>query len=1016
MNLDIFKNTYRRVFGTRSDKELKRIRPLVQHINSLETQMQGCSDDALKAYTATFKEQLANGKSVEDILPEAFAVVREAGKRTMNMRHYDVQLMGGIVLNQNMIAEMRTGEGKTLVATLPVYLNALSGKGVHVVTVNDYLAKRDADWMSKIYTFLGMDVGCVLTTERNASQKQRAYNADITYGTNNEFGFDYLRDNMKFSANDFVQRGHHFAIIDEVDSILIDEARTPLIISGVANSDIDRYKVVDSAIPQLQRDVDYILDEKSRNIMLTDGGVDRVEKSLGVTNLYDENNVDILHHVNQAMKAHLLFKRDINYVIRDGEVQIVDENTGRLMPGRRWSDGLHQAIEAKEKVEVQPESQTYASITYQNYFRMYSKLSGMTGTAETEEEEFRKIYNLDVVVVPTNKPIARIDHDDIIYKTVGEKFKAVMNDLVARNEKGQPILVGTTSVEKSALVSRLLKQKGIEHQVLNAKNHSNEAKIVAMAGRIGAVTVSTNMAGRGTDIKLGGDPEMMAQMECPKDDPNYPSVLARYIEQCEIEKQQVLDAGGLHILGTERHESRRIDNQLRGRSGRQGDKGSSIFFLCLEDDLLRIFGSDKLVGWMEAMGMKDDDPIEHKWVTKQIEGAQKKVEAQNFNMRKNLLEYDDVMNLQRKTVYELRRVALETDDASDLIQRSFEELTDDILAECIDVTVHAEEWLIDDLKEGTHKAFGMEWAYSDVEIRDMAFDEIRSEILDFVSERYSKQEETLGSEALRELEKKMLLHFTDQFWKDHLLAMDRLRHGVSLRGYGQQNPLLEYKREGTEMFMLMCSLRDEAVLTQLLSFTPDMMMPSMKASRQATERILDVAGQAPQQDPNADIPDLPINIPMPQQSVNTRPSLPEKGAEARLFAVRNGVDKNAPCPCGSGAKFKKCCRKADVDPAELALAQEEAAERKAAVMALKAEREAQLAAMREEAANREAEAASQAAEPSQKKEDDFEFTEVDMAWEAVPEGLYGNDGDEEDPETNTESPDAGTATPATDDV
>lgn len=996
MNLDIFKNTYYRVFGTRSDKELKRIRPLVERINALETDMEGLSDEALKAFTPKFKEMLENGKSVDDILPEAFAVVREAGRRTMNMRHYDVQLMGGIVLNQNMVAEMRTGEGKTLVATLPVYLNALSGKGVHVVTVNDYLAKRDADWMSTIYKFLGMEVGCVLTTERNATLKQRAYHCDITYGTNNEFGFDYLRDNMKFSSKDFVQRGHNFAIIDEVDSILIDEARTPLIISGVANSDIERYKVVDSAIPQLQRDVDYILDEKSRNIMLTDGGVDRIEKSLGVANLYDENNVDILHHVNQAMKAHLLFKRDINYVIRDGEVQIVDENTGRLMPGRRWSDGLHQAIEAKEKVEVQPESQTYASITYQNYFRMYQKLSGMTGTAETEEEEFRKIYNLDVVVVPTNKPIARIDHDDIIYKTVGEKFKAVMNDLVARNEKQQPILVGTTSVEKSALVSRLLKQRGIEHQVLNAKNHSNEAKIVAMAGRLGAVTVSTNMAGRGTDIKLGGDPEMMAQMECSIDDPNYPEVFARYQQQCAEEKAKVLAAGGLHILGTERHESRRIDNQLRGRSGRQGDQGSSIFFLCLEDDLLRIFGSDKLIGWMERMGMKDDEPIEHKWVTKQIEGAQKKVEAQNFNMRKNLLEYDDVMNLQRKTVYELRRVALETEDASDLIRRSMEELTDDILAECIDVTVHAEEWLIEELRKSTQRAFGMEWAQTDVEIRDMAFDEIRSEILNFVFNRYSTQEETLGADGLRELEKKMLLHFTDQYWKDHLLAMDRLRHGVSLRGYGQQNPLLEYKREGTEMFMLMCSLRDEAVITQLLAFSPDMLMPSMNASRQATERILDVAQQNAQnsEDPNADIPDLPINIPLPKSIVSAAPSMPKKGGEALLFAIRNGLDKNAPCPCGSEMKFKKCCRKAEVDPAELALAEAEAAERKAAVAALKAERQAQIEAL--EAAKVEQERlVEEQAQWDNQPVDESETVEssIDLAVEEVPAGLFGEDAE-----------------------
>ena len=914
MNFDSVKNVYYKVFGTRSDRELKRIAPIVRTVNSLEKTMSEHSDIELQAYTARFKEQISQGKSLEDILPEAYALVREVGKRRMNMRHFDVQIMGGIVLNQNMVAEMRTGEGKTLVATLPTYLNALSGKGTHVVTVNDYLAERDARWMSAIYNFLGMEVGCILTTERSSFAKQEAYNKDITYGTNNEFGFDYLRDNMKFDAQDFVQRGHNFAIIDEVDSILIDEARTPLIISGVANSDIERYRTVDSSIPQLQRDIDYILDEKSRNIMLTDAGVDRVERALGVNNLYNEHNVDILHHVNQALKAHMLFRRDTHYVVKDGQVLIVDENTGRLMPGRRWSDGLHQAIEAKEKLEIQPESQTYASITYQNYFRMYNKLSGMTGTAATEEEEFRKIYNLEVVVVPTNKPIARKDHDDIIYKTTGEKYKAIMDDLVERHAKKQPILVGTTSVEKSNLVSRLLQQKGIAHNVLNAKNHGNEAKIVALAGQLGAVTVSTNMAGRGTDIKLGGDPEILAKSECDPSDPSYEAVLAKYTEICSKEKEEVLAVGGLHILGTERHESRRIDNQLRGRSGRQGDHGSSIFFLCLEDDLLRIFGSDKLIGWMERMGMKDDEPIEHRWVTRQIEQAQKKVEGHNFNIRKNLLEYDDVMNLQRSTIYELRRQALMGEDVQGMMKKAMESLVDDIMDETMAPTVHPEEWYITELRAHCERIFGLHWEESDSELRDMAYDQIKNKILESAEALYSAKEEELGEEVLRDLERKMILHFTDSHWKDHLLAMDRLRHGVSLRGYGQQNPLLEYKREGTEMFMLMNSLRDEAVLSNILRFNAEMLLPSVSTSRQATQNILDAVGD------NAEEDEGPLSRPVGRAPLRTLPQaelrLPAKGIEAKRFAETHGIDKNDPCPCGSGTKYKKCCQKAVEEPAE----------------------------------------------------------------------------------------------------
>ena len=904
MNIDSLKYTYYKVFGTRSDKELKRLRPIVKIINSMEDKMLSHSDAELKAYTNLFKERLEQGETLDGILPEAFAVVREVGRRTMNMRHFNVQLEGGIVLNQNMVAEMRTGEGKTLVATLPVYLNALVGKGVHVVTVNDYLAQRDANWMSTIYNFLGMEVGCVLTTERNPLQKQTAYNKDITYGTNNEFGFDYLRDNMKFDAKDFVQRGHQYAIIDEVDSILIDEARTPLIISGVANSDVDRYKIVDSSIPLLQKDVDYILDEKSRNVTLTDTGVDRIEKSLGVSNLYDEHNITILHHVNQALKAHTIFRRDTHYVVKEGQVIIVDDNTGRLMPGRRWSDGLHQAIEAKEKLNVQPESQTYASITYQNYFRMYHKLAGMTGTADTEAEEFRKIYNLDVVVVPTNKPIMRLDNDDIIYKTTGEKFRAIMKDLETRHENRQPILVGTTSVEKSDLVSRLLEEKGIPHNVLNAKQHQNEANIVALAGRLGAVTVSTNMAGRGTDIKLGGDPVLLAQAEVGIDEEGYEAVLAKFTEQCLGEREKVLDAGGLHILGTERHESRRIDNQLRGRAGRQGDPGSSTFFLCLEDDLLRIFGSDKLIGWMERMGMKDDEPIEHRWVTKQIESAQKKVEGHNFNIRKNLLEYDDVMNLQRKTIYSLRRRALLGEDVKTMIQNAVTSLVDDVVEECMDPTVHPEEWFVTEMKEHCDRIFGIEWEETDVEIRDLAYDNIRSRILNEVQELYQVKEEELGDDTTRELERKMILHFTDQYWKDHLLAMDRLRHGVSLRGYGQQNPLLEYKREGTEMFMLMSSLRDEAIISNILRFKPEMLLPNVNTSRNATQQIIDSMNeQEESDDPQLNIPVVARPTPVKKAPVK----LPKKGIEAKRYAEQNGLNKRDPCPCGSGTKYKKCC-------------------------------------------------------------------------------------------------------------
>ncbi|MEN9784811.1 MAG: hypothetical protein RLZZ299_75, partial [Pseudomonadota bacterium] len=668
LGLDI---AFRRVFGTRADRLIRGMQPVIARINDLEPGLQALSDEALRGKTGEFRQRLDNGASLDDLLPDAFAVVREAGRRTMNMRHFNVQLVGGMVIHRGMVAEMKTGEGKTLVATAPVYLNALGGKGVHVVTVNDYLAMRDAEWMGRIYRFLGLSVGTILSNERNEGIKRAAYAADITYGTNNEFGFDYLRDNMKFRLEDMVQRGHNFAIVDEVDSILIDEARTPLIISGPTNDSIDQYYVIDQIVPLLQKDLDFTVDEKSRAVSLTDEGVDKVEARLGVGNLFETQNMEALHHVNQALKAHFVFKRDKDYVVSDGKVVIVDEHTGRLMQGRRWSDGLHQAVEAKERVKIEAESQTYATITFQNYFRMYGKLAGMTGTADTEAEEFGNIYKLEVVPIPTNRSVQRVDHHDIVYKTQREKFERVLQELEECYARKQPVLVGTTSVEKSELVARMLQKKGIPHEVLNAKNHAREAEIVAQAGRLGAITISTNMAGRGTDIKLGGDPEGLARLALVQraqagdpeatailadlqartlkgappptpgaDNPVWAALLAETRAQVDVEREQVMKAGGLHILGTERHESRRIDNQLRGRSGRQGDPGSSRFYLSLEDDLLRIFGSDKIIVWMERMGLEDDEPIEHRWITASIENAQKKVEGHNFNIRKNLLEYD----------------------------------------------------------------------------------------------------------------------------------------------------------------------------------------------------------------------------------------------------------------------------------------------------------------------------------------------------------------------------------------
>jgi len=926
----------KRLFGDANERELKKLQPLVDQINGLEPSFEKLSDEQVSAKTAEFKARLEKGESLDDLLPEAFATVREAGKRVMGMRHYDCQLIGGIVLHQGKIAEMRTGEGKTLVGTLPVYLNALTGKGVHVVTVNDYLAERDAEWMQPLYNFLKMEVGVILSGERNDQIKRHAYTRDVTYGTNNEFGFDYLRDNMKFSLDQQVQqRGHHFAIIDEVDSILIDEARTPLIISGPMNADVELYSIIDGVIPMLQNDVDFIVDEKGRSVSLTDDGISHIEGKLGIDNLYDPHNMEVLHHVNQSLKAHYLFKRDKDYVVREGQVVIVDEFTGRLMSGRRWSDGLHQAVEAKEKVSVQQESQTYATITFQNLFRMYDKLAGMTGTAATEAAEFAEIYDLDTLVIPTNKPIARQDADDIIYKTQMEKFAAAADEIAKIHERGQPVLVGTTSVERSEICSRLLQRRGIPHEVLNAKNHAREAMIVAQAGRKGAITISTNMAGRGTDIKLGGNPEAMAADQYdPETQPEeYAQALAVFEEQCKLEREEVLAAGGLYIIGTERHESRRVDNQLRGRSGRQGDPGGSRFYLSLEDELLRIFGSDKITVWMERMGLEDDEPIEHRWISSSVENAQRKVEGHHFNSRKNLLEYDDVMNYQRKGVYDIRNRALKGESIIEMVREAAENIVGDVMDDFLGEGLHPEHWNLEGMRSNLERVFGLTYEESDEELRDFSREEVRQRLmadaqgaLDDVMERFKGAAEESGEEdaddpdgTFREYARMLLLQYTDNLWKDHLLALDRLRQGVGLRGYGQRNPLLEYKREALQMYMMMAAMRDEQLVSQLVRTQPQLAQAAaassnpkrtakqlVKGNFQPAGQMLGAAAAAA-----AATPAMPTPAPAPAAEPPPRPS---PGEEARLFAAAYQIRRNDPCPCGSGNKYKKCCYEAGWEP------------------------------------------------------------------------------------------------------
>jgi preprotein translocase subunit SecA len=970
-----------KIVGTQNDRELKRLKPRVAAINALEESTRALTDAQLRDKTAEFKTRVANGETLDDLLHEAFAVVREAGRRVMNMRHYDVQLIGGMVLHNGVIAEMKTGEGKTLVATLPAYLNALAGKGVHVVTVNDYLARRDSEWMGRVYRFLGLTVG-VIQHDLTDQQRQVAYACDITYGTNNEFGFDYLRDNMKFDLGAMVQRGHHFAIVDEVDSILIDEARTPLIISGPAEESTDLYYEVDRIIPKLKRGEvhqgqvkgedrdrleasgDYVVDEKNKTATLTETGMAKAEQLLAHRlqpgGLYDPANMPLLHHVQQALRAHVHYHLDVQYMIKDGQVVIVDEFTGRLMPGRRWSDGLHQAVEAKEGVKIERENQTLATITFQNYFRKYKKLSGMTGTAETEAAEFAKIYNLDVIVIPTNRPLTRIEEPDLVYRTEAEKWNAIVDDIIKTNASGRPALVGTVSIEKSERVSKMLQRKGLKHIVLNAKYHAQEAEIVAQAGRKGGVTIATNMAGRGTDILLGGNAEYMARQQSLNegvaekvakgeekyvDDDEYVNffhidqfyrvkradwdrIFSHFKRQCEDEHKEVVNIGGLHIIGTERHEARRIDNQLRGRAGRQGDPGSSRFFLSLEDDLMRIFGSDRISGLMQRLGMEENVPIEHGMVTRAIERAQKQVEAQNFSVRKHLLEYDDVMNKQRESVYTLRReildgqIHLNEDETTDLrgyVLATAEDIFDDRVEQYVGKDVDEESWDVQALARDLQQNFALE--EDDLKgIDQMSPDEIRDGLWAKVLARYEDKEKLVPRDILTRVERDIMLQIVDQQWKDHLYSLDHLKEGIGLRGYGQRDPLVEYKKESFSLFQDMRRRIEEEIVRYVWWLKPIV-------ERDGAEPVVAAPARPAPRKPAA----LSYNNPQQQQpsvfgggapaaAATAAPAGTDLMTERGPVPARVGGDdviktikreepkigRNDPCWCGSGKKFKKC--------------------------------------------------------------------------------------------------------------
>ncbi len=990
-----------KVFGTKNERELKRLMPRVEAISALEPEMQQLSDEQLRAKTDEFRQRIQErlsripdepeadpdrAKQIEDerrqaineildeILVEAFAVVREAGRRVLNMRHFDVQMIGGMVLHQGKIAEMKTGEGKTLVATLPVYLNALSGRGVNVVTVNDYLAKRDSEWMGKLYRFLGLSVG-VIVHDLDDEERRDAYASDVTYGTNNEFGFDYLRDNMKFDLKDCVQRGHNFAIVDEVDSILIDEARTPLIISGASEESTDKYFKVNRIIPKLERgeeiDVapgepkqltgDYVIDEKHRTITVSDEGWEKVEQLLGIGNIADPENWDLKHHVETAIKAHALYRRDVEYVVKDGEVLIVDEFTGRLMPGRRWSDGLHQAVEAKENVKIERENQTLATITFQNYFRMYKKLAGMTGTAETEAPEFDKIYKLEVMVIPTNKPLLRVENPDTVYRTEKEKYYAASDEIQKLNQTGQPVLVGTTSIEKSERLSELLKKKGIKHVVLNAKYHEREAEIVAQAGRKGMVTIATNMAGRGTDILLGGNPEFMAKQECVKKGlaqllraaqgkiqidvdetkstvwyyagneyvvptDQWTEIFNRYKQQTDKEHDEVTAVGGLHIFGTERHEARRIDNQLRGRAGRQGDPGSSRFYLSLEDDLMRIFAKEWVSNLLQRLGMEEGIPIESRLITRRIEAAQKAVEAQNFEARKHLLEYDDVMNKQREAVYGLRHQLLEGVEQKELILEDYVSgILSDLMDQFCPVKVHPEDWDIKSLKDGIFTRFGVDILAEGIKPETLNRQELGDAIFDKLKDRYDAKEKLIGPDAMRYHERMIMLSVLDSQWKDHLRDMDHLKEGIGLRGYGQHDPLVEYKRESFDMFEAMMQRFQEDTVRYLY-----LMQILERPAEGGAVTVQGSAGAGSGSDAGVPVPGLggdgngrraPRGVATSVDEIEEAFQRKKRREldQARMAGsgdlqpvqqvVRGAakIGRNDPCPCGSGKKYKKCC-------------------------------------------------------------------------------------------------------------
>ena len=892
-------NVISKLFGSRNDRQLKRMSKVVSRINALEPEFKALSDEALRAKTGEFRQRFADGEALDDLLPEAFAAVREAAWRSLHMRHFDVQLIGGMVLHQGRIAEMRTGEGKTLVATLPAYLNALTGNGVHVVTVNDYLARRDSDWMGKVFEFLGMTTGVILSGQP-FEEKKAAYQADITYGTNNEFGFDYLRDNMAFTANDRVQQGRNFAIVDEVDSILIDEARTPLVISGPVDERSDLYDTMNRLIPELKRQEeedgpgDYTLEEKNKQIYLTDDGHEHVEALLsknGLLNegesLYDASNLGLMHHLNAAMRAHLLFQKDVDYIVQDGKVVIVDEFTGRTMPGRRWSEGLHQAVEAKEGVPIQNESQTLASITFQNYFRTYNKLSGMTGTADTEAFELQQIYGLEVVVIPTHNPMVRNDMGDLVYLTMEEKFEAIMEDVRDCQQRGQPVLVGTASVDTSEYLSNLLKKANIKHEVLNAKQHEREAQIVAQAGQPGAITIATNMAGRGTDIVLGGN----LQVEIENLGDASEDKVNALTEEWQQRHNKVLEAGGLHIVGTERHESRRVDNQLRGRSGRQGDPGSSRFYLSLKDNLMRIFASDRVAGLMQKLGMEQGEAIEHPWVSKAIENAQRKVEQHNYNLRKTLLQYDDVANDQRTVVYEQRNELMETDDISDIVEAIREDVVGSLVSQYIPPGTLDEQWDIPGLEEAIMQEYGLEmpiaqWLDEDDDLHE---ETLRDRIIETMVKEYKEKEQQAGAEVVRHFEKAVMLQILDGAWKEHLGAMDYLRQGIGLRGYGQKDPKQEYKKEGFAMFSDMLERIKHEVISVLT-----------KVQVRAEEDVQAVEEQRRSR----------VQVKYRHDEANAMGEAEPEGEQAEEHKpfTRQGrkIGRNEPCPCGSGKKYKQC--------------------------------------------------------------------------------------------------------------